>query len=106
MDQAKIDIRKTENTKQQLAQSVSLQINQAKTTYDNALKTLELQEKTKTLAERIYKTTQIKFKEGVGSSFEMINAESELTTARTNYLNALYELNVAKIDLNKALGTL
>jgi len=106
MDQAKIDIRKTENTKQQLAQSVSLQINQAKTTYDNALKTLELQEKTKTLAERIYKTTQIKFKEGVGSSFEMINAESELTTAHTNYLNALYELNVAKIDLNKALGTL
>jgi len=58
------------------------------------------------LAERIYKTTQIKFKEGVGSSFEMINAESELTTAHTNYLNALYELNVAKIDLNKALGTL
>jgi len=106
MDQAKIDIRKTENTKQQLAQSVSLQINRAKTTYDNALKTLELQEKTKTLAERIYKTTQIKFKEGVGSSFEMINAESELTTARTNYLNAHYELNVAKIDLNKALGTL
>ena len=106
MDQAKIDIRKTENTKQQALLGMNLQVSQAKTNYLNALKTIELQKKSQDLAESIFNTTKIKFKEGIGSSFEMINAESELTQANTNYLIALYELNVARIDLNKALGIL
>tara|TARA_B110000879_G_scaffold120171_1_gene159537 strand:+ start:2400 stop:3773 length:1374 start_codon:yes stop_codon:yes gene_type:complete len=105
-DQVKIDIQKTENTKKQAVLGMNLQVSQAKTNYMNALKTIELQKKSRVLAERIYTTTAIKFKEGIGSSFEMITAESDLTRARTNYLNALYELNVAKIDLNKALGLL
>ena len=106
MDQAKIDIRKTENTKQQALLGMNLQVSQAKTNYLNTLKTIELQKKSQDLAESIFNTTKIKFKEGIGSSFEMINAESELTEANTNYLNALYEINVARIDLNKALGSL
>ncbi len=106
MDQAKIDFKKTENTKQQALLGMNLQVGQAKTNYLNALKTIELQKKSQDLAESIFNTTKIKFKEGIGSSFEMINAESELTQANTNYLNALYELNVARIDLNKALGIL
>jgi len=106
MDQAKIDFKKTENTKQQALLGMNLQVGQAKTNYLNALKTIELQKKSQDLAESIFNTTKIKFKEGIGSSFEMINAESELTEANTNYLNALYEINVARIDLNKALGIL
>ena len=106
MDQAKIDFKKTENTKQQALLGMNLQVGQAKTNYLNALKTIELQKKSQDLAESISNTTKIKFKEGIGSSFEMINAESELTEANTNYLNALYEINVARIDLNKALGIL
>ncbi len=106
MDQAKIDFKKTENTKQQALLGMNLQVGQAKTNYLNALKTIELQKKSQDLAESIFNTTKIKFTEGIGSSFEMINAESELTQANTNYLNALYELNIARIDLNKALGIL
>jgi outer membrane protein len=87
-DQVKIDIQKTENTKKQAVLGMSLQVSQAKTNYINALKTIDLQKKSKVLAERIYSTTAIKFKEGIGSSFEMITAESDLTQARTNYLNA------------------
>lgn len=106
MDQVKIDIQKTQNTKQQALLSVNLQVSQAKTNYTNALKSIKLQKESQALAKSIYNTTTIKFKEGIGSSFEMINAESDLTQAKTNYLNALYDLNVSRIDLNKALGTL
>lgn len=105
-DQVRIDMQKTANTKEQTLLGVNLQVNQAKTTYLNARKTIVMQKNNLALAESIYDTTAIKFKEGVGSSFEMITAESELTKAKTNYLNALYELNVTKIDLNKALGIL
>jgi outer membrane protein len=76
MDQAKIDFKKTENTKQQALLGMNLQVGQAKTNYLNALKTIELQKKSQDLAESIFNTTKIKFKEGIGSSFEMINAES------------------------------
>ena len=106
IDQAEIEITKTENTKKQAALGMNLQVSQAKTNYANALKGLEIQKKSQALAESIFSTTSIKFKEGLGSSFEMINAENDLTQAKTNYLNALYNLNVAKIDFDKALGNL
>jgi outer membrane protein TolC len=105
-DQVKIDIEKTDNTIEQTLLGLNLQVSQAKTTYLDAMKNLELQKKSQELAESIYKTTSIKFKEGVGSSFEMITAESDLTNANTNYLNALYEVSVAKINLDKAMGRL
>lgn len=104
VDQSKLEIAKTSNTIAQLTNGINLELSQARTQYVNAIKTLELQGKSVKLAESIYNTTAIKFKEGVGSSFEMITAESDLTTAKTNYLNALYDLSVAKINLDKTLG--
>jgi outer membrane protein TolC len=56
------------------------------------------------LAQDIYQKTQIKFQEGVGSTLEMTQAESELKNAQINYLNAVYDLVMAKIDYNKATG--
>ena len=58
------------------------------------------------LAEDIYRVTQIKFKEGVGSSVEVSQAESELYSSQTNYTSAVYDLIVAKTELNSALGNL
>ncbi|HAV25119.1 MAG TPA: hypothetical protein DCX01_02980, partial [Bacteroidetes bacterium] len=57
MDQAKIDFKKTENTKQQALLGMNLQVGQAKTNYLNALKTIELQKKSQDLAESIFNTT-------------------------------------------------
>lgn len=106
MDQVRVDIAKTENTIAQVTNGINLEVAQARTEYESAFKNIELQKKSLSLAESIYTTTQIKFKEGVGSSFEMITAESDLTQARTNYLNALYQLSISKVSLDKALGKL
>jgi outer membrane protein TolC len=56
------------------------------------------------LASNIYASTVFKYKEGVGSALELLQAETDLKTGQTNYLNALYDLVMAKIDLKKALG--
>lgn len=105
-DQVRVDIMKTENSIIQLENGINLEVKQAQIAYVNAYNNMELQQNSSELAEEIYKTTSIKFKEGVGSSFELVQAESDLTTAKTNYLNALYELSVAKINLDKALGNI
>ncbi len=106
INQARVEIEKTKNSMTQLTNGIELEISQSRNEYSNAYKTLELQKQSMKLAENIYKTTSIKFKEGVGSSFEMITAEGDLTSAKSNYLNALYNLSVAKINLDKALGNI
>ncbi len=106
MDQVRVKIEQTKNSIAQLENGINLEIIQARNNYSAAYEAFKLQKNSKELAQSIYNTTSIKFKEGVGSSFEMIDAENELTKANTNYLNALYELSVAKISLDKALGKL
>ena len=54
----------------------------------------------------IYDTTLIKFGEGVGSSLEVTQAESDLHQAQSAYINSLYDLLITKIDLDIALGEL
>ena len=52
----------------------------------------------------IYDKTKIKFKEGIGSSIEVTQAEADLYQAQGNYINALYDLLIAKTVYNLALA--
>jgi outer membrane protein TolC len=76
----------------------------ARQSWVTALQAVEVQRKNKDLAERIYEQVNTKFREGVGSTVEILSAETELKNAQIQYLNALYELSLSKIDLKKALG--
>jgi len=68
------------------------------------LNTLETRKKSLALAEKIYQTSKVKFKEGIGSSLEITTAERDLYTSQANLLDAQYNLIVAKVELDKALG--
>lgn len=81
-----------------------MEFQNAKLNYITNLKLAVEQKKTISLAQEIYNKANIKFKEGVGSSLEILQAETELKTAQTNYLNSLYDLVMSKIDLKKSLG--
>lgn len=56
------------------------------------------------LAKEITQVTTAKYKLGVGSNLEVMNANQELKTAQTLYFEAMYELLIAKINLQVALG--
>lgn len=101
---SKIDVMKFELQLEDLNRSIELQVINARAAYKNAQLRLTSQDKNLALAEKILKTTRIKYREGVGSSLEMAQAEQELFRTQANRLNALYELVVAKADLDKALG--
>jgi outer membrane protein len=81
-----------------------LEFENAKTQYINALTSLDSRKKSLVLAEKIYNTSKIKFKEGVGSSLEITTAERDLYQAQANILDAQYNLIVTKVELDKALG--
>ena len=84
--------------------SVELQVRNAKTNLSNAKARLATQKENETLAQKILNTTMIKYIEGVGSSLEISQAEQELYRTQSAKITALYELIVAKTELEKALG--
>ncbi len=83
-----------------------LQDKTLKTNLKNALIALETQEKNIELAKQVYETTQIKYETGVGSSLEVIQANTEYQNAQTNFYQALYDAVLAKINILKALNQL
>jgi outer membrane protein TolC len=58
------------------------------------------------LAEKVYEQTKKKFEVGTGSQIEITNAQADLKGAQTNYINALYNAIIARIDFLKATGKL
>ncbi|MBX2815231.1 MAG: TolC family protein [Saprospiraceae bacterium] len=86
--------------------AMTLEVRNAKINFENSLKNTETTQDNLDLAEDIYEVTQVKYREGVGSSLEVNQAERELYLAQSNYINTLYDLLVARVELEKALGNL
>ncbi len=97
-------IRKIDNDMTQLANSSSLEIHQAVANLNNAYTNLEAQEKNRELADKVYNITRIKYKEGVGSSLEVNDAETQLKQAESNYLTSLFEYLISDLDLQRLSG--
>lgn len=106
VQQAKLELQKTENNFSQLKSGIDLEIKQVAAAYLNAVETVEAQQQNSDLAANVARVTKIKFEQGVGSNLEVVEAESALREAQVNYFNALYDAIVAKIDLDKAYGKL
>ncbi|REA62209.1 TolC family protein [Dyadobacter luteus] len=106
IEQKKIALDKVKNGQTLLKQSIDLEASQAGINIKNAFATLETQKRNLDLAQEIVRVSKIKYKEGVGSNIEVINAESSFKEAQTNYFAALYDLMIAKVDLSKAKGEL
>lgn len=88
----------------ELERGITLEVMNARVNVQNAQERLKNQESNLALAEKILATTKTKYREGVGSSFEITQAEQELYRTQAAYMNALYDLLMAKNSLDKALG--
>jgi len=102
--QVKINQSKLDNGKRMLVNSIEMERYSAKTKYLRAKELLGLQKKNMELAESIYKRANLKFKEGLASSLDLVSSETELKAAQTNYLNSIYEVLVSEVEFKKAVG--
>ena len=89
-----------------LKSSIDLQRSQASITMKNALESMKEQKANLDLANEISRVTRVKYQQGVGSNLEVLNAESSIKESQANYFTALYNALVAKVELEKANGTL
>lgn len=106
LKQSKIELQQVNNNINNLKLNIEAETYQAKLKYNTAIATIDNQKRNIVLAEKVYEQTKKKFEAGVGSNTEINAAQTELKAAQTNYISALYDAIIAKIDYLKAIGKL
>jgi outer membrane protein TolC len=106
ISKAKIDLQQTENQLLNLKLTIDAEVTQAKMNFATAINTLNYQKKNMQLAESVYAQTKKKYEIGTGSNMEITGAQTDLVTAQTNYIGALYGAIIARVDYLKATGKL
>ncbi len=104
MKQAELKIKQNEFDITNFRQAMDFEVSNARTALRNSILSLDNQKANIKLAEKVYTIARAKYKEGLGSNIEIIQAQTSLKEAQTNYFNSLYDAMIAKIDLRKALG--
>ena len=82
-----------------------LELETAKIEYQYRIEEFETAKLNLGLAERIEKKQEIKFFEGISTSFDLTNAQNQLYTMQQNYLQVMLDVIAAKASLDKALNT-
>jgi len=106
VEQSKLTLEKVSNSVERLKQGIDLEQVINKESLKNALLNLDAQEQNLELAQKVYNSTKIKFENGIGSSQEVLQADTEYQNAQANYFNALYNATVARISYLYSLGKL
>ena len=104
--QTQYNLEKTNNSIEQFKQAVDLEHTVSKINLRNAILNIDIQKKNLELAERVYNTTKKKYEQGLGSTFEVLQSDTEWQRAQGNYFEALYNAVVARISYLKAIGKL
>lgn len=103
---ARINLEKAQDDLRETEQKIQLQIASAKSDYQFAVEDYENKKQNLNLAERIEAKNQTKFFEGVGSSFELRQAQTQLYSAQQEFLQAMLDVINKKAALETALNTI
>lgn len=103
---AKIELEQTSNQLENLKLNIDQSVEQARLKYKTAIATLDFQKNNMTLAEKVYQQTKKKYEAGTGSNTEINAADVDLKAAQTNYIAALYDAIIARVDYLTATGKL
>ena len=106
IQQAKLNLQKTENNLMNASNAFILEAEAARTQLFNALASLKTQNENLELANEVVRVSKLKYDQGVGSNLEVINAETSLREAQTNYYGALFDALVSKVDYDRAMGAI
>jgi outer membrane protein TolC len=96
---ATINLEKAEEDLNYVEQQLKLQITSAKSNYQFSIEEYHNKKESLKLAERIENKNQIKFFEGIASSFDLTQAQTQLYTAQQNYLQAMLDVITKKAEL-------
>ncbi len=104
--QSRLSLEKIDNALDLMRNSFQLELDQARTNYRNNLLSLDFVRKNRELAKEISRVSKTKYDNGLGSSLEMVNAESDVREADANFFNVLYDTLISQIELERISGSI
>ncbi len=103
---ARINLEKSEEDLTEITQQLKLQIASAKSDYQFAIEDYENKKENLNLAERIEEKNQTKFFEGIASSFELRQAQTQLYSSQQEFLQAMLDVINKKAELETVLNNI
>lgn len=101
---AKIALEKAKTQLTEAEEQIKLQLQKAKSDYILALEQYETYKQNLSLAERIERKNQIKYSEGIASSFELRQAQVQLYDAQNTYLQSMVDVINTKTELENVIN--
>lgn len=103
VQQAKINLDKLEIADQQLRTGLDIQVQTAQSEFNNAY--LVMQNKTLAMntAEKILRITSEKYKEGLSTSLDLLQANNQFLTNTSDYILSMQEVLIKKLELEKLM---
>ncbi len=104
--QAKVELEKTRNNKEYLANNLELMVRQARMDFSKAYQKYLNEKENIDLARNVLDKTSIKYQDGMTGSLDLTQASDQVVNVHTAYIAAIIELLNAKVSLDKAFGNL
>ena len=103
---AQIQVGSRERAVRQTELDVEQQVRQALRDLEQIRKSVELQRQAVEVAAQQRRLAVLRYQRGLGSNFDVVDAESSLVTARSALVQLLTTYAVARLDLKRTTGTL
>jgi outer membrane protein TolC len=106
VDQAKIDYNMAQVNRDIMEDQLLLQEKQYKYNLQSSLDNFFLQQENVEVAQRVYDSYRRKFEQGMATSLDLTNANSNYLDAENNYMTSIMEVMNAKLQLDKLMNNL
>lgn len=91
-------------TEEQVRNGIALEVRDSYLNLKSVIETIGPVKKAVDSAEENHKVSSLRYNSGAGTNLEVLDAQVALTQARINYLQALFDVEIAKARINKVTG--
>ena len=88
----------------QIMDSINLAVRQAYLNMKSAEQTISSTRVAVEQGQENFRIASLRYRAGVGTNLDVLDAETSLETARNNYVDALFNYNIAVATLENAMG--
>lgn len=101
VSQKRMAFEKAQNTRKFVSYNILMQASQYQNDVKLKLEKYKNQKESKELSDNIYQRTLEKYKQGMATSMDLMNSQSQYLDNLTNYYQSIYDLQGAKTKLEK-----
>ncbi len=102
--QADADVLSAKEMARQKLDAIQLEVRTAYLDVKEAEKRINTSQVSVDKAEEDLKIARVRYRAGVGTNLDVMDAQVALTTAKMNYVQSLYDYNSSKAELDRAMG--